>query len=308
MVGSSTSLHPISQTMMEARVGLGLFQPGHSHVLSCLCPVSPHLLPSKRALGRTIPTSSRLSEVQPRVQQGTNGMALPAHWLLWPRNPRRCPPVSCPLCFEEPHHSAHPAHHHPPQAPITAPNAKQGKQPSARNGRIKDPGGRPRWMMHSCFLPALHQRTAGKLSRSHPHPSASLSYSLSLAAGRASPLGTCAAELGFPGAFPCSACPLPKEGRSVPQSASPQKGSNKARLSPGSWGSMLCSLRHHRAASSGPSGQHRLHNSSLQQGFRAKGLSRRSQRHQYLMNTQGSPGTVKPSAKEGLQVREPGPG
>lgn len=64
MVGSSTSLHPISQTMMEARAGLGLFQPGCSQVHSCLRPVSPHLLPSKRALGRTIPTSSRLSEVK----------------------------------------------------------------------------------------------------------------------------------------------------------------------------------------------------------------------------------------------------
>lgn len=30
-------------------------------------------------------------------------------------------------CFEEPHHSAHPTHHHPPQAPITAPNEKKGR-------------------------------------------------------------------------------------------------------------------------------------------------------------------------------------
>lgn len=88
-------------------------------------------------------------------------------------------------------------------------------------------------------------------------------------------------------------CMPPSQGREVNAPAS-QPAPERVPIKPGSALApeevALCSLRHHRAASSGPSGQHRLHNSSLQQGFRPKGLSR-SQRHQYLINTQGSPGT-----------------
>lgn len=126
MVGSSTSLHPISQTMMEARAGLGLFQPGCSQVHSCLRPVSPHLLPSKRALGRTIPTSSRLSEVKVMCATGHEWDGAASTLAVVTKEPRALSTRHA-RCFETPRHSAHPAHHHPPQAPITAPNAKKGK-------------------------------------------------------------------------------------------------------------------------------------------------------------------------------------
>lgn len=162
--------------------------------------------------------------------------------------------------------------------------------------------------MQSCFLPSLHQRIAGRPSKSHPHQSANLSY---LELRKSQPACYLCRWAGMPmyhrrvpvlcmPAFPFH----PKEGRPRPQPGSFQtvfQIKQGRALAPEEV--MLCSFRDHRATSSGPSGQHRLHNSSTQQASTAKCLSLCSQHH---INTQQSPGTIK-AGPFLPQMRKPGP-